>query len=116
MSIIGPGSLGAINLAGSVAGAQRNAAAESGQLRETAGQRQSQADLKALASKSLDDVGETDQSTDRDADGRMPFDDGGYPHDIAKTTDDSHEAKQRSVGHLAPDADGTRGGLLDLEA
>ena len=115
MSVIGPGNLGAINLAGSIAGGLRGSAAQSDRMKETASQRNGEATLKALASKSLDDISQADQSTERDADGRMPLNDPdaevmGEP---AEDADQSAVIPQRSRND---DVDGVLGMRLDLDA
>jgi hypothetical protein len=117
MSVIGPGSLGAINLAGSVAGGVRTSGAETDRMQETGAQRTTESNVKALASRSLEDIGETDQSADRDADGRMPL---GYS-DAEETTEplplgDDNRPRDRHKHARAIDADGVRGRRLDLEA
>lgn len=111
MSSIGPASFGAINLAGSLAGAQRNSA-DTDQVKEGAAERKLQSDLKALAARSIGDVGEADQSGDRDADGRLPWqlDD---PHE---TTSENEPANPHRLNDRAGDPDGSRGLHLDLEA
>jgi len=117
MSVIGPGNLGAVNLAGSAAGAQRNAAAESDRLKESGSQRSSEASLKEMSSRSLEDVGQTDESADRDADGRMPFGDG--EGELAKPPENSDVAIAPdgvTRRRLIPDANGQRGRRLDIEA
>lgn len=106
--MIGPGSLGAINLAGSVAGSQRNAA-DADRVKERSAERNVQSDLKALAAKSLDDVGQADESHDRDADGRTPFGGNESP------PTDVDESGRPSNHHRAGDPDGVCGRLLDLE-
>lgn len=114
MSIIGPGSLGAINLAGSVAGAQRNSA-DADRVQEGAAERKLNSDLQALAAKSLDDVGQADESHDRDADGRLPF---GYGERAPSADEDEFDPAASSPLSSRPparDADGIRGRLLDVE-
>ena len=116
MSVIGPGNLGAINLAGSLAGAQQNQAAEAGQARQTASQRAGAADLKEMTSKALDGVDAADQSAERDADGRMPY--AGTGDDQTAEQADTVRPQQpgSARGPRAKDATGDRGRTLDLEA
>jgi hypothetical protein len=117
MSVIGPGTLGAINLAGSIAGGTRTSAGETDRLRESSSQRDAEANLQALAAQSLDDVAQADQTADRDADGRMPlgFADRESPAEPAEFEDDDLPRGMRQ--RIRPkDAEGVRGRRLDLEA
>jgi len=109
MSSIGPGNIGALNLVGSFAGAQRANADVDGAKAESA-DRKFQIDQRALSSDSLENVGEPELSSDRDADGRLLY-----------AENESEERKDREEGDQAPrrshpDAYGESGRLLDLEA
>ena len=109
MSAIGPGNIGALNLAGSAAGAQR-AEADTNQNRADAAGRKFQIDQKKLSSQSLDDVAETELSSERDPDGRLPYE----RNHSEQSERDNSDAKEKS--DRAPDAFGDRGNSLDLEA
>ena len=116
MSAIGPGTLGALNLAGSLAGAQQSHA-HTDRSKETGTQRAFQIDREVMSSHDLDDVAETDLSRDRDADGRMSY--GRTPHEetdegSTETEDTGREQGQKPL--RTPDAFGERGLTLDLEA
>jgi len=117
MTAMGPGHLGAVNLAGSVSGTQRNTA-ETDRAKAGAAERNLQADLKALSAKSMGDIGETDQSADRDADGRRMLDpgetDAGQPDDAPMQAESPRFAGSRH--RRIPDATGERGQHLDVEA
>jgi len=117
MSVIGPANLGAINLAGSIAGGTRTSAGETDRLKEAASQRNGAADLKALAAKSLDDVAQADHTADRDADGRMPlgFSEGESPSEPADFEGEDLP-RDRRKRRRPSDAEGVRGRRLDLEA
>lgn len=116
MSVIGPANLGAINLAGSVAGAQQTSADEADQAKQTSAQRDAAANLKAMASKALDGVDAADESAERDADGRMPY--GGDDNDASQpaTTEAPRRRPSRSRAPRPKDAFGELGGTLDVEA
>ena len=111
MSIIGTGNLGAINLAGSVAGAQQNSNAEANRLKEAAVQRNTKAALEDIAARSLEDVGETDESADRDADGRMPF-----GNSDSESLEHADRLGEPQMPRRIQDANGERGQRLDLDA
>lgn len=114
MSVIGPGNVGALNLASSVAGAQRNTA-DAGNVKQEASQRKFQIDRTEATAKSLEDVSETESSPERDADGRRLYTDAGNP--IEQDGDEQHSASLSSVSNRrSPDAFEERGGALDLEA
>ena len=110
MSAIG-GNIGSLNIVGSLAGAQRNNAAD-GELKTAAAERQFQLDQKAMSAKSLGDVAQMDHSSDRDADGRMPYQ---APERTPAAAEQDENKSRQSVRH-APDALGERGCRLDLEA
>lgn len=115
MSSISPGSIGALNLVGSFAGAQRNDA-EADHAKAESAERKFQLDQRALSAHSLDDVAEAELSSDRDADGRQL-----YSEPEPQDETDQAAALQEDAANLVrsagrPDALGERGRLLDLEA
>ena len=110
MSAIGPGSIGALNLAGSIAGVQRNNG-DKDAAKAQAADKQFQIDQKTMSSKGMDDVAEADLNSDRDTDGREPYDD--VPQHEERAEDESPSA---GVRRPSLDADGERGASLDLQA
>ncbi|HID22971.1 MAG TPA: hypothetical protein EYP14_11305 [Planctomycetaceae bacterium] len=108
MSAIGPGTLGALNVAGSAAGAQHSQA-HVDRTREESAQRTFQVDQQLLSSRDVDDVAETLLSRDRDADGRLPYEP--PAEGSAEDEETTPPSSKRS-----PDAFGERGRALDLEA
>ena len=104
MSTIGPGSIGSLNLAGSLAGAQTNRT-DTKDAKARAAERTLQIDQEAMSSRDLDDVAETDRSADRDADGRRPYEASGRG---------PSEEPPRSP--RAVDTEGELGASLDLDA
>ncbi|MFQ5734161.1 MAG: hypothetical protein ACE5KM_19670 [Planctomycetaceae bacterium] len=115
MSVIGPGNLAAINLAGSAAGAQRTSA-EADQAHASSAQRDAAANLKSMTSKALDGVDAADESAERDADGRMPFGGGQSDAETAGPADAAAGLVAGGVRQRAKDASGERGRLIDLDA
>lgn len=115
MSSIGPGSLGAINLAGSLAGAQRNTG-DADRLKQSAAQRNASVDLNEKAAQSIQGIGETDESADRDADGRSPYDFVDGDEHSASDSEDPSRTTTPPARLRAEDVDGNRGVHLDLEA
>ncbi len=115
MSSIGPGNIGAFNLVGSFAGAQR-ADADADRAKAESADRKFQVDQREFSAHSLDDVTETELSSDRDADGRQLYSDvAGQPdaeHGELPDEDSTHSAGKG----VRTDAFGERGRLLDLEA
>ncbi len=109
MSSIGFNNIGAMNLAGSAAGAQRTEAHANSNKAEAAG-RKFQLDGQSMSAHSLDDVVEADLSSERDADGREAFGERNRPEADGEDTSGTRETS------TAPDALGERGGSLDLEA
>lgn len=109
MSVLGSSSIGGLNLAGSLAGAQRNNAGDD-EVKATAADRKFQQDQKAQSAQSLGDVAQTDRSADRDADGRLPY----HPHarPDARDADNNEDGEQP----VSADAFGERGRRLDLQA
>ncbi len=113
MSVMGPGSLGSFNLAGSVAGSQRNNSGED-RVKETSADRKFQSDQRTLSASSLEDVAETDLLSERDPDGRLPYSslENEEQDSLEVTTADQ---SSRQSGRNA-DAFGERGISLDVEA
>jgi|GEM_PF-1106487 len=111
MSSINPG---AVNINSSFAGAQRSDATVDKQKAESA-QRNVEIDQKAITDKNLHDVGDADKSGDRDADGRMPL---GYDEEGEQGNPQSQDQQSTEEEHpkRSPDADGTLGKHLDLDA
>ncbi|QDV50795.1 hypothetical protein [Gimesia fumaroli] len=110
MSSINPGS---VNLASSFAGAQRSDASADKQKAEAAQQNMA-IDQKAMTDHQLHDVGDADKAGDRDADGRMPM---GHDEEEGRgAQDESNEQEAEEEHPKAPDAEGTLGTHLDLDA
>lgn len=108
MSAIGPGGMGSLPLAGSVAGTQSRAADLDRQKADAADQKW-QADQLELSAKRLGDIAQSDGTGDRDADGRLPWMLNAAP--APPTEDGSSASPPRSR-----DADGASGGVIDLDA
>lgn len=110
MSSINPG---AVNINSSFAGAQRSDATAEKQKSDSA-QRSGEITQKEITDHQLHDVGDADKSGDRDADGLMPlgYDEGdGQEHPPGNDQQSEEEHPRRT-----PDADGTLGTHLDLDA
>lgn len=109
MSSINPG---AVNLASSFAGAQRSDASADKQKAEAAQQNMA-IDKKTMTDHQLHDVGNSDKSGDRDADGRIPL-----GHDEAEEQDAESEDQtlEEDLSARIPDAEGEVGTHLDLDA
>lgn len=108
MSTIGSGGLPSIPLTGSVAGVSGQQRVASGnQQAGEAAERKFQLDQQALTEKALGDIGASDQTGDRDGDGRELWRFIGRKPGSGKSSTDCPKAK---------DSDGERGGQLDLEA
>lgn len=120
MSVLGPGNLGSLGIASSIAGAQNTNSGQVDELKKQSAERSAQIDRKAAAVKSLEDVDAAESSSDRDADGRMPF--GAALHDESSTqndaTDDPENSATEKQQHPRRSADpsGERGHSLDLDA
>jgi hypothetical protein len=110
MSAIGGGSIGVLNLAGSIAGSQRNNATAD-QARSEAAEKSFQADVARMAAKAHGDVSDPDFSSDRDADGRMPY------HETQRQGESSADevAVPVTCGRSI-DLDGALGNAIDLQA
>lgn len=111
MSSIGAASIGALNLAGSVAGTQRGGV-DNDSVTQNAANQKAASDRAEQSARALGDVSEADLSSDRDADGRQPY---GRMSRPAEDTGDDH-ASDRGKRHRVPDALGERGNTLDLQA
>lgn len=110
MSILGPGNIGALNLAGSIAGTQRNGAAADRE-KEVAADRNNQINQQAQAAHNHEDIAETDLNADRDADGRLLYAEAPGSGEAGETSEDAPKDPLRPT-----DAFGERGNTLDLEA
>jgi len=108
MSGIGPSNIGALNIAGLIAGSQRTNAGDD-RIKADAANQKFKVDQKTLTSQSLD-VAEADLSADRDPDGRLPYGEPPQPDETADGTAHPHSHPQTS------DPSGERGNALDLEA
>ncbi len=108
MSTIGTGNVAGMNLAGSIAGAQRNNAMTD-RLKEAASDAKFQIDQNSLSSKALDDVAEASDQTERDADGRLPYSPTRQRQEDGNSRQSHHSTSPRDVM-------GERGTTLDLEA
>jgi hypothetical protein len=113
MSVIGPGSLGSFNLAGSVAGSQRNNSGED-RVKETSADRKFQADQRTMSASSLEDVAETDLLSERDPDGRLPY--SSPDHEEQDSLELSTPDQSSNQPHRNADAFGERGIRLDVDA
>lgn len=107
MSVIGPTPLGAAHLAGSAAGSPRGEP-RAGEAQAEAAQQKRQVDRLTLTAQALDDVTQSDESSDREPDGRRPEDDA--PVVAADGVQETARERRR-----VPDPDGDTGGSLDLE-
>lgn len=101
--------VGAMNLAGSAAGTQ-SSTSDTDRVKQNAANQKANADRNAQSARALDDVAETDLSSDRDADGRQP-----YGRLSRPGLDEEGEESTAETLH-APDATGERGNTLDLQA
>ena len=111
MSTIGAGSIGVLNLAGSLAGAQRNNATAD-QARGDAAEKSFQIDKARLTAQSMGDISDPELSSDRDADGRLPYDAPRRPDALAEEGVDAMKKAPISVIDLS----GERGRMLDIQA
>ena len=114
MSVVGPGSLPAIGLAGSAAAGQQRPAELTDRDKADQGLQKLAADEARLSNRDLDDSIETDfshgQVSDRDPDGRLPWQapSGGDP--AAQPADETQASEPRPE-----DPDGERGRALDVD-
>ncbi len=108
MSSVGFGPAGIPPLVSSTAGAAgQQRTANAGQQSADAAQRKFAMDQQALTAKAVGDVGAMDESGDRDADGRQPW--------MRQQAGSGPDGKPGNPTPKAPDPDGERGGMLDLE-
>jgi hypothetical protein len=109
MSSIGTGGAGFVPLVGSTAGlaGQQRLAGANQQTAEAAGKTQ-QAAREAELQQSVGDVGESNQTGDRDADGREAW-------RWTRSGPPPHEPGAHTMPHSV-DPEGDRGNALDLEA
>lgn len=111
MSTIGS-AIGGLNAAASFAGAQRTDA-DTDRNKEVAAERKFTVDRAAALDKSLGDVADPDLSSERDADGRLPYGGSPEPGDDRTGRDERRDAQRQT---RAFDAFGERGNTLDVEA
>ena len=111
MSAIGSPGLGAINLAGSLAGVQKNEAS-SDRIKEGNSSRKFQVDQQSMSAESMGDVSDPAFSADRDPDGRQSS----GPSRPGPSEEESLSSAVLRQGRHAPDPSGDRGTLLDLDA
>jgi hypothetical protein len=107
--MIGPGSIGATNIAGSLAGAQRTGS-ESDRIKESGAAKKFAGDQRAMSASKLEDVGETNLSADRDPDGRKLYSDPTEENVEEGLADPPMRKSSKSL-----DAFGECGQSLDLE-
>jgi len=111
MSTIG-GGVGALNTAASFAGAQRTES-DTDRAKEVAAERKFQVDRATARDQSLGDVADPDLSTDRDADGRLPYGPPPAPEETDATEEQGPQTLRRSG--RCQDAFEERGNVLDVE-
>lgn len=113
MSVLGSGNLPAVGLAGSAAGSQQRPAALTDRDKADQSLQKLKADSARLASRDLDDSVETDfshgQVSDRDSDGRLPWQGPGGRSSDQPTPESPSEPR-------AKDARDERGQSLDVDA
>ena len=114
MSTIGSG-IGAASLASSAAGAQQNRT-DTNQVKAAAADQTFRIGQQEMTSRSLDSVGQSDVTPDRDADGRQ-----GYDRPTHDDAEDEFDPNHEDSGLPQPVADaadvfGILGQTLDLEA
>jgi len=113
MSTIGPGSLAALNLAGSFSGAQRSGS-ETDSLKAGASDRSGKIAQQAMTDQANGDVAEADLSSERDPDGRQLFSD--EPDERPFSEGSGGFFNPRKARGLPSDAFGERGNTLDVQA
>lgn len=114
MSSIGSNNVGAFNLAGSIAGTQKNKSSQVNESKAEAAVQKFQLDQKTLAERATD-VAATDMSSDRDADGRSDL----YAPEAHDELVIEEEVVKEEEGSSKPDrkeAGLDTGQILDLEA
>lgn len=108
MSAIGSGSIGVFNIAGSIAGAQRNHATAN-EARAEAAEKSFQLDADKLTARANGEISDPELSSERDADGRMPY-------EAERHTDEkAQESELIEAGRRSPDVSGDLGNSLDLQ-
>src|SRR5262245_20614476 len=108
MSAIGSGSIGVFNIAGSIAGAQRNNATAN-EARAEAAEKSFQLDAATLTAQANGDISEPELSSERDADGRMPY-------EPERRTDEKEKVSELiEAGRRSTDLSGDLGNTLDLK-
>ena len=114
MSILGPGSLPALGLAASAASSQQRVLGLADRDRADQAVQKLRADEVRLADRDLDDSVETEfshgQVSDRDPDGRLP-----WQHSGGGTPDEETLAEKPDQARPC-DPQGERGGALDVDA
>jgi len=115
MSVLGPGSFPAIGLAGSAAASQQRPAELADRDKADQALQKLEADEARLSNRDLDDSIETDfshgQVSDRDPDGRLPWQPPG------PRAEEDATAPQSAPAELRPeDTEGQRGRSLDVDA
>jgi len=111
MSAIGSPGLGAINLAGSLAGVQQNDASAD-QVKENNSAQKFQVDQRAMSAESMGDISDPEFAADRDPDGRQSS-------VLSRSTEGEAETLSSVTlpqSRHAADAFGERGTVLDLDA
>jgi len=115
MSVLGPTGLAGIAMASSIAGSTSRNPASVDRSQVEQAEQQLLADDARLADRDLDDSIETQishgQVGDRDPDGRLPWTFYGQPQGEGEDNSETPAPPPH-----VPDADGTRGGNLDLDA
>jgi len=116
MSVLGPGSFPAIGLAGSAAASQQRPAELADRDKADQALQKLAADELRLSNRDLDDSIETDfshgQVSDRDPDGRLPW----QPPGPRAQAQEDESAPQRAPAEPRPeDAEGERGRSLDVD-
>ena len=110
MSSIGSGPLGIPPLVNSAAGAAgQQKSAEANRVQQDGNVQRFQLDRADQLEKAVGDIGESDSTDERDADGRMPW-------SFKRPGSSSPGDAEISPGPHAPDLSQERGGQLDLDA
>lgn len=115
MSSIGPGNIGAVNIASSLAGTQKNNASQTNSAKAESASRQFNVDL-ANFSEKAQDVGQTDLTPDRDADGHEALGHHAEPPPEETTPEEESAQQQTSPQKIPRGEDFETGRVLDLEA
>lgn len=113
MSTVGPANLGIINLAGSLAGAQRSDASTD-RVKSDAADQKHRVERKLRAASPTDDIADSGLSSDRDPDGRLSDD-----RQPSRRDSNENDGSDRTGSDAPPakqDLDDRRGLSLDLQA